>query len=387
MSNVYESYESTLPPKLIEEIRESSKSSKLTESEVSKVLKRVSEEYERSKIHPGEGIGIVTAESFGEPGTQMVLNVFHLAGVSEVQVTTGLPRLIEILDARKEPSSPLSRVYLKHGYKTDVAKVKAVAALIKETKLDDISTEMSLNLTQFRIEVALDRPLMRDLKITSTQVMGKIRETFKDIDVSEDSGVLKLKSKVKESLGYLYQLKEKLKELTIKGVKGIDQITTMKKDNEYIIYCNSTKLKKLYEVEGVDSSRTVCNSLFVIADVLGIETARNIIINEALDVINDQGLDIDLRHILFLADLMTTSGTIRGITRSGITAEKESVLARASFETPIKHIVEATLKGQVDYLNSVIENVMLNQPVPLGTGLPDLVAVVDKEAIKGKKKQ
>src|SRR3989338_6922788 len=115
MSNVYESYESTLPPKLIEEIRESSKSSKLTESEVSKVLKRVSEEYERSKIHPGEGIGIVTAESFGEPGTQMVLNVFHLACVSEVQVTSGLPRLIEIFDARKEPSSPLANIYLKHG--------------------------------------------------------------------------------------------------------------------------------------------------------------------------------------------------------------------------------------------------------------------------------
>jgi len=84
---------------------------------------------------------------------------------------------------------------------------------------------------------------------------------------------------------------------------------------------------------------------------------------------------------------MTNTGIVKGITRSGITAEKESVLARASFETPIKHIVEATLKGQSDYLNSVIENVMLNQPVPLGTGLPDLVAVVDKEMIKGRKKK
>jgi|SRR3989344_1127490 len=386
MSKIYDEYIGVLPPKLIGEIEELSKSSKLTQDEISKVLKRVNEEYKKAKIHPGEGIGIVTAESFGEPGTQMVLNVFHLAGVSEVQVTSGLPRLIEIFDARKEPSSPLANIYLKHGFKTDIDKVKAVAASIKETKLDDLATEFSLNLTQFRIEISLDRPLMRDLKITPTIVMNRVRETFKDLDVREEGGVLKLKSKMRESLSYLYQLKEKLKDLTIKGIKGIDQITTMKKDNEYVIYCNSSKLKKIFEIEGVDTSRTICNSLFVAAEVLGIEAARNVIINEALSVIKDQGLDIDLRHTLFLADVMTTSGTIKGITRSGITAEKESVLARASFETPIKHIVEATLKGQVDHLNSVIENVMLNQPIPLGTGLPDLVAVVDKDAIKGRKK-
>src|SRR3990167_4506761 len=85
-----------------------------------------------------------------------------------------------------------------------------------------------------------------------------------------------------------------------------------------------------------------------------------------------------MRHILFIADMMTTSGTIKGITRSGISGQKESVLARASFETPIEHLVDASLIGEVDNLNSVIENVMLNQIVPLGTGMPDLVAVTSE---------
>ena len=113
-------------------------------------------------------------------------------------------------------------------------------------------------------------------------------------------------------------------------------------------------------------------------------TARQAIINEASKVIEDQGLDIDMRHIIFIADVMTKTGDIKGITRSGITGEKESVLARASFEIPIRHIINASLIGEEDHLNSVIENVLLNQVVPLGTGLPGLVAKM-KSKDKNKK--
>ena len=80
---------------------------------------------------------------------------------------------------------------------------------------------------------------------------------------------------------------------------------------------------------------------------------------------------IDRSHITF-------SGNIKGITRYGVVKEKSSILARASFETPINHLFEAGIVGDLDELNSVIENVMLNQPVPVGTGLPDLVTKVKK---------
>jgi len=75
---------------------------------------------------------------------------------------------------------------------------------------------------------------------------------------------------------------------------------------------------------------------------------------------------------------MTVGGEIKGITRYGVVSEKASVLARASFETPIKHIINAALKGEVDQLNSVVENVMLNQAVPVGTGLPGLITKIVK---------
>ena len=139
--------------------------------------------------------------------------------------------------------------------------------------------------------------------------------------------------------------------------------------------------KDILQIDEVDGSRTTSNHIFEVEKVLGIEAARHAIIEESSRVIKEQGLDIDKRHIMFISDLMTVSGNIKGITRSGITSEKDSVLARASFETPIKHLINACLKGETDYLTSVVENVMLNQPVPLGTGLPGLVTKV-----KGKKK-
>src|SRR3989338_5876477 len=281
----------------------------------------------------------------------MILRVFHFAGVAEVSLTLGLTRLIELFDARKKPSTPLTKIYLKHGFRTDLEKVKAIAALIKETQLKDITDEFSFNLNQFRIEVALNRKEMKDLKITETQVLNVLKESFKDLDIKGDGGLLKIRPKEKDSLTTLYKVKEKLKYVTIKGIKGVGQVTPVKKENDYVIFCTTDDLKHIFEVEGVDATKTTANNPFVIADLLGIEAARQIIIDEAVEVIKNQGLDIDIRPIMFLADVMTNTGIIKGITRTGITSEKESVLARASFETPIKHIVNASLVGEADSLN------------------------------------
>jgi len=378
---------SSLPKKLEKEVIEISKEHRLNEQKRKEVLNRVKEEYENAKITPGESIGIITAESFGEPGTQMTLNVFHFAGVAEMGVTLGLPRLIEIFDARKEPSTPRTEIYLKRGWGKDKEKVKLVSSQLVETKLQDISTEFSLNLTLFRIEITLDKKKMRDLKISEVQLEKMLGEQLKKVKVSFTQDKLIIKPKTDEyELKQLYQLKEKSKEVHVKGIKGITQVSPVFDGNEFVIFTTGANLKDVFKIEGVDEARTTTNNVFMMAEVLGIEAARQAIINEATNVIKQQGLDIDNRHIMFLADVMTNSGSIKGITRSGITAEKESVLARASFETPLKHIVNASLIGEEDSLNSVIENVMVNQVVPLGTGLPDLIAKMRSKLAKQKEK-
>ena len=378
-------FNNDFPKKLEEEALELSKEARIGDKK-KEVIKRVKEEYENAKINPGESIGIVTAESFGEPGTQMILRTFHFAGVAEAEVSLGLPRLIELFDARKTPSTPRTEIYLKHGIKNDKEKVKAIAVQLVETKLQDIATEFFLNLTQFRIEINVDRKKMRDLKISETQLEKIVEDNLKKAKVSFSGEKLVIKPKKDEenSIKELFHLKEKSKEVHLKGIKGISLVSPVLNGNEFVIICVGANLKDVFKVEGIDITKTTTNDVFMMAEVLGIEAARQAIMNESSNVIKQQGLDIDVRHIMLLADAMTNSGKIKGITRSGITAEKESVLARASFETPIKHIVNASLIGEEDTLNSVIENVMVNQAVPLGTGLPDLIAKMRSRLSKGK---
>ena len=384
---LFKDYEGKLTKKIIEEVKAEVKEQGLTKDQTKKVLEYLKEEYDTAKISPGEAIGILTAESFGEPGTQMTLNVFHFAGVAEVSVTQGLPRLIEILDARKEISTPSMEIYLKKGVSKDMAEVKRVAALIKETKLNEIATEFSIDLTKLQVEVQLNQHRLKDLKLKPDQVAEALNANMKGVKASVNGEKIIIKTKAEENeLMETYKIKEKSKEVFIKGVKGITQVLPVKNNEEYVIITAGSNLKDVIEIEEVDETRTTTNSLFEVSKVFGVEAARQNIIREAQRVIEDQGLDVDIRHIMFIADAMTTSGTIKGITRSGITGEKKSVLARASFETPLKHLINASIIGEEDDLNSVIENVMLNQPVPLGTGLPELVTRGKKETAKEGKK-
>ncbi len=377
-------YAAKLPPSILRDFKKEAEEHTVNQKQAAKILEKLAEQYEQARLAPGEAIGVITAESFGEPGTQMTLNVFHFAGVAEVSVTQGLPRLIEILDARKEISTPRMEVYLKSEYNKDVKEVKRIAALIKETKLGELVSQFSVDLTKLLILIEINRELATNMRVTPDHVVQMIESTFKNAKAKkEDTWLLSVKVKAEENeLLETYKMKEKLKELIVKGVKGITQVLPIKQGSEYVIITAGSNLGGVMDIEGVEPARTTTNDIFEVQSLLGIEAARQVIINEAIKVIEDQGLDVDLRHIMFVADVMTTFGVVKGITRSGITGEKRSVLARASFETPIAHLVHASLISESDELNSVIENVMLNQPIPLGTGLPGLLA---KMTVEGKK--
>ena len=269
----------------------------------------------------------------------------------------------------------LPEIYLKEKYSSSPTKVKEIAERIKGNTLQDVASEFLLNIMDSNVEIKLSRNKMSELNINSKQISDVIQNALKTVSITQDRDSLIIKSTNKESkLSELYRLKEKCKEIHVCGLKGITQVLPMKVGEEFVIYCAGSNLKDALELEEVDAKRVKTNNIFEITDILGIEAARQSVINESLKVLGEQGLHIDIRHIMFLADAMTKSGEIKGVTRSGITKEKESVLAKASFETPIQHLVAASLVGERDVLSSVIENVMLNQPVPLGTGLPGLMA-------------
>lgn len=374
MADIISEYEDRLPIKIIEEARENIPKG-ASESKVKKIMEAINEEYRNAKVQAGESVGVIAAESIGEPGTQMTLNTFHFAGVAEMNVTLGLPRIIEILDARKELENPMMEIYLKKHYASgkNIDELRQLALQIKETKLKDIATEFTINIAEFTIEVALDKEKMKVIEVTSSKVADTISKQIKGYTIRDNKDSLTFKSRSKEdSINEAYKTKEKIKELTVKGIKGILQVLPVKREDEFIIITAGSSLADVLQLEEVDAYRTTTNNIFEIEQVLGIEAARQSIINEIFKVIEVQGLNVDVRHIMLVADTMCVSGTLKGITRYGVVSDKSSVLARASFETPIKHIINAALVGEVDNLDSVVENVMINQPVPLGTGLPSL---------------
>ncbi len=339
--------------------------------------------HKKQKLIPGEAIGVVTAQSFGESSTQMVLNVFHSAGVAEMQVTQGLPRLIEILDARKEPSTPVMEIYLDSENNNE-KDAKKIAERIKELKIEEIISEIIIDFSSNSLEIFLDKDAMRRANVSTEKIKEAIKE--KSISLKEkDNSILVT---LKENLDFkkLYKMKEKIKKLQISGIKGIDQVLLVKKEKDYVILTSGSNLKEVIKVKGIDKNKVFTNNIHEIREVFGIEVARQVIINEIQKVLISQGLDIDYRHISLVADSMTSFGVVKGVTRVGIISNKSSILARACFETPDKHFINTTKTGKKDDLTSVVENVMLNQTVPVGTCLPGLlVKVKGKLSVKSEK--
>ncbi len=373
MNPILKEYKGRIPGKVLENF-EAEMPDKISDARVKKILDHIEEEYDKMLVEPGECVGLVAAESIGEPGTQMTLDTFHFAGVSEMNVTVGLPRIIEILDGRKEIDTPMMEIFLKHPYNKG-KNIRELAMSIKEITLKDITTEFVVDLANMSIEVRLDKKRLEDFNVSEADVSKEIRANLKSASVNSKEGYVVVSMKDKDAdIRETYRLKQKLKTVHIRGIKGIKQVLPiMNKDGEYMIMTAGSNLKKVFEIEGVDSSRTTSNDIAEVNETLGIEAARQVIINEVLKVIENQGLNVDVRHIMLIADTMCFGVRFRGITRYGVVRDKASVLARASFETPINHIIDAALLGEEDKLESVVENVMLNQPVPVGTGLPGLV--------------
>ena len=234
-----------------------------------------------------------------------------------------------------------------------------------------------------KIEIKLNPSALRQVHLSAKSIADILKEKEFNVKERENSIILHASEL---SFKELYKLKEKLKKTIVSGVKGIVQVLIVKRERDYVILTAGTNLNEILKIKGVDKNNTITNDIYEIRNEFGIEAARNAIINEINGVIHQQGLDIDIRHLRLVADAMTSTGEIKGVTRMGIISQKSSILARASFETPVKQFVNATVKGSRDKLTSVVENIIINQPVPVGTGLPGLLVKVTGPLVRTEEK-
>jgi len=343
----------------------------LSDDEINEVLEITKNVYKRSKVEPCEAVGTIAAQSIGEPGTQMTMRTFHYAGVADINVTLGLPRLIEIVDARKIPDTPMMTIYLDAESATDRDKALQLGWEIEATHVSDIA-DILTDTDEMQIYLEFDDRALQQRNVNLDAVVSKL-EMLQDVDVRIDGSNIMLIPSAKRYRALL-QVVEKVKGMVIKGVEDIKRVVVRKERDEYVLYTEGSSLKKVIVVEHIDSTRTKTNNINEMAEVFGIEAARNSIIEEAMSTLREQGLTVDVRHIMLVADMMTTDGEVKQIGRHGIAGEKTSVLSRAAFEVTVNHLLDAAIRGETDELVGVTENVIVGQPILLGTGDVRLIA-------------
>jgi DNA-directed RNA polymerase subunit A" len=370
-----------LPVKTKEQLRTYLEGKEVSEGQFGQIIDQVVREYQNTRIEACEAVGIIAAQSIGEPGTQMTMRTFHYAGVAEINVTLGLPRLIEIMDARKEPSTPTMTIYLRTDYSSDRDKAREVSWQIEAAPLHEFG-DITIDMENMQILVQLNKAVCDKRKIAVGAIMEigprKIRERrhYRDFEfeTDEEKGTLLFLPKDRESYQNLFQLAEHVRNVIVQGIDDIERVVVRKESGEYILYTEGSNLKDVFEVDGVDTTRTRTNNISEISQVLGIEAARNAIIYEALSTLSEQGIMVDVRHIMLVADMMCMEGEVKQIGRHGIAGEKESVLSRAAFEVTVNHLLDAAVANEVDELSGVTENVIVGQPIQLGTGDVKLIA-------------
>ncbi len=378
LKNMMEQMGIALPMKIVLDIAKRIENADLDDDTCRKLLEVANRMYTAHRMDQNESAGVMAAHSIGEPGTQMNMRTFHYAGVANINVTQGLPRLIEIVDARRVPSTPSMNIPLIGTAAEDENVAKFVASNIEMTTLLDIAS-IETDITNMRLIVSPDARKMQDKGIEIDELVDRLNKvkavrglvTRSDFDVHINSD--------EPSYKKLQQMFDAIKGAKIKGIDNITRAVLSKTEGTWKIITEGSNLKEVLKVEGVDANNVMTNSILEVADVLGIEAARNSIIHEAMGTLGEAGLDVDIRHIMLVADLMTNDGYVKAIGRHGVSGKKSSVLARAAFEITAAHLLHAAMVGEVDHLEGVTENIIVGQPVTLGTGAVNLIYTPKKK--------
>ena len=574
-------YTGTFNPRLRRIVTDALSSCGLSKDGVEKVGRKGLDLYNKARVEPGQAVGILTAQSIGEPGTQMTLRTFHFAGIRERNVTLGLPRLIELVDARKKASTPTMDIHLEEGVRESREEAIGVARRILQTKVrsvvadteTDYATRIVLMLDErqlkdrgctvdevvdalsankkikvvpdgydlvlrlvkkppktgadvarrilqakvtslaagadasyvTRVAVSLDEPGLAAVGRTVAEAAEALKP--KGVSVSSDDGpdsvaaaaqgapesaatslpsppskagpaaaaaaqgapeapagpaaaegrprrparkppktgadvarrILQAKAdslapgaegnyvtrvtltldermltesgctvaevaavlppggrisvasdggdraerRAKKAdkqgeqptqyeMSEVIALRNKVLNTTVKGVPDIARVTLVQEDDKWVIQTTGSNLPRVLSVDGIARRNVTTNNVHEIAETLGIEAARNALIDEVHSTLADQGLEVDMRYIMLVADLMCSRGHMQQIGRHGVAGTKDSVLARAAFEITVPTIARAALAGEVERLKGVTENVIVGSNIPIGSGIVDL---------------
>lgn len=405
---------------------------RLTRSMFDELLGEIRFRYVKARVHPGEMVGTLAAQSIGEPTTQLTLNTFHSAGTAKANATAGVPRIVELLSASHNPKNPSNVVYLDTSISVDQTAALSKIRDIQKTTLRDITKSVRIyydpNPLSSDTAVQEDREILQSYeKFSVTQgttcVSPWILRLELDtqemtarnvIDMSliqskiENNKVLRVfgcvhsdtntpgkmvlrivfgTDTVKNALSLRF-IEDKLLDTVLTGVEGIGRVYLREVADEliydekvggytpqkqYVLDAEGTNLLDLATKDGVDPYRSFSNDIHEILDVFGIETVRVALYEEFTEVFKGGGETVNYHHMITLVDTMTYLGRIMEANRFGMNKGENGVLAKSSFEETSKILFNAALSADFDNMKGVSANIMFGQKPPCGTGLVDIL--------------
>jgi DNA-directed RNA polymerase subunit A" len=361
-----------LPKKLLDEIVAVAEVHNLSKEEADKFAEIIKAKYDSRIVEPGEAVGIIAAQSLGEPGTQLTLRTKHFAGAAEVSVGSGIQRVEEIVDGRSKAKYPTMTIYLNKDLKKNKEGVEAFAKTLIDVRFEDI-VSLKENFEELKFSLEVDAKKAKNLGMKVDEIVAELKAGLKELNARQHDNTVHFQIEKKADILKARKALIKLIKSKAHGVKGIEKTLVVHEDGEYLVKTSGSNLKAVMKLEEVDPARVFTNDIMEISEVLGIEAGRTMVIHELKKVLDDNGIAVDVRHIMLLADLMTFSGEIKGIVRTGITKGKASPFARAAFEETTKHLLDAAFKGEKETLTGVVENIIVGQPVKVGTGIIELL--------------
>lgn len=396
------------------------------------VMNQVKHRFYDSIAHPSDMVGVVAAQSIGEPATQMTLNTFHLSGVASAsKAVRGVPRMKELMSVTKNIKTPSMNIFLHEAYNTEDKKSTDVLNniqttyfrdIVRSTKVyydpDDFNTTvdedkmfvetyremMSEGLMQkaklypWLLRYEFDRSAMLERDINMMDVYSVLTDCYEEIVhvMFSDDNSKNLVCRIKiedngEDKDVITEIKalerSMLENLIIKGVSKITKViklpthinkydkSTMafESKKEWVLETAGTNMLDVLGLKEVDATRSVSNDINEIYELFGIEAARQALYNELQSVISDAGLYVNYRHIALLVDTMTNKGYLLSIDRHGINRADIGPFAKCSFEETTDMLIKAGIFAEVDKINGVSANIMLGQIPPAGTGDTDIL--------------
>ena len=427
---------------------------KLSINQFQELIDNIKRLYQKSAVHPGEMVGVLAAESTGEPCTQLTLNTFHSCGIAEKNITLGVPRIKELIDARRNISASYSDIYLLEPICHNREYVKTLRETLAATTLKDCilksllvhepslvqttvdhpidkflvdifakygSAQRYKDFSSYVLRIELDQSLLVRKELTIRHIKTLLEQYMINTDLyimqcSEPNmeewiirirmcGLQPMKQKMKENItehpakviekmlsdfeknmahALLKELSEKIFINGILKIQGaIMHRSTRTKINletlenhevsEWALQTTGTNLRELWQLPMVDWQRSVSNDVLEILDLLGIEAASTALFSEIRTVLSFDGGYVDDRHILMIVNIMTRHGDIMPLNRHGLNKLQTGPLVKCTFEEAVDIVFEAGAFAEENPVISVSDNIMFGQPIPGGTGKPQLL--------------